>query len=199
MYSWEEDTSKWYGTGKYAYSPAAASMRTAIAERARAAGPRTYDRKAGPNEGIIDPKKRISTESKNPLIIAVDVTGSMSTWPFEIFDRLPLLYNTLSQYRQDVEICFAAIGDANVDRWPLQVTSFASGFDLEQLLGALYGEGAGGDAPESYGLFARWVNTHVQIPLLDEPPFLIVFGDIHMHPKMAGAQIDHYLGDKVKK
>jgi len=97
-----------------------------------------------------------------------------------------------------VEICFAAIGDANVDRWPLQVTSFASGFDLEQLLGALYGEGAGGDAPESYGLFARWVNTHVQIPSLDEPPFLIVLGDIHMHPKMAGAQIDHYLGDKVK-
>ena len=198
MYSWDEDTSKWYGTGKYAYSPVAASMRSAIAERARAAGPRTYDRKVGPNEKIVDPKKRISTESKNPLIIAVDVTGSMSTWPFEIFDRLPLLYNTLSQYRQDVEICFAAIGDANVDRWPLQVTSFASGFDLEQLLGALYGEGAGGDAPESYGLFARWVNTHVQIPSLDEPPFLIVLGDIHMHPKMAGAQIDHYLGDKVK-
>ena len=25
----------------------------------------------------------------------------MASWPFEIFDRLPLLYNTLSQYRED--------------------------------------------------------------------------------------------------
>ena len=36
----------------------------------------------------------------------------MASWPFEIFDRLPLLFNTLSQYREDLEICFAAIGDA---------------------------------------------------------------------------------------
>ena len=114
--------------------------------------------------------------------MAVDVTGSMASWPSEIFDRLPLLYNTLSQYREDLEICFAAIGDAGVDRWPLQVTTFASGYDLEQLLGSLYGEGGGGDAPESYGLFAHWVDTHVDVPDADEKPFLIVFGDITMHP-----------------
>ena len=197
MYSWDEDTSKWYGSGKYAYSPAAASTRSASAERAKAAGPRTYQGRSGPNEKIIDPKKTIRSESKNPLIVAIDVTGSMARWPFEIFDRLPLLYNTLAQYRPDVEICFAAIGDAGVDRWPLQVTTFASGFDLEQLLGSLYGEGGGGDAPESYGLFAHWVNTHVEIPNAEEPPFLIVFGDVTMHPTIARGQIQHYLGDKL--
>ncbi len=198
MYSWDEDTSSWYGKGKYAYSPAASTVRSASAERAKAAGPRTYDRRSGPNEKIVDPKKTISTQSANPMIVAIDVTGSMSTWPAEIFDRLPLLFNTLSQYRPDVEICFAAIGDAHVDRWPLQVTSFASGFDLEQLLGALYGEGGGGDAPESYGLFAHWVDTHVEVPNAQEPPFLIVFGDINMHAKMKASQIEHYLGDRVK-
>jgi hypothetical protein len=198
MYSWDEDTSGWYGSSKYSYSPTASKVRSAAAERAKAAGPRTYQGKSGPNEKIIDPKKSISTQSTNPLIVAIDVTGSMASWPFEIFDRLPLLFNTLSQYRPDVEICFAAIGDGNVDKWPLQVTTFASGFDLEQLLGSLYGEGGGGDAPESYGLFARWVNTHVQIPNAQEVPFLIVFGDISMHPKIAANQIEHYLGDKVK-
>ena len=121
----------------------------------------------------------------------------MASWPFEIFDRLPLMFNTLSQYRPDVAISFAAIGDAKVDRWPLQVTPFASGFDLEQLLGSLYGEGGGGDAPESYGLFARWVNTHVTIPSTDDVPFLIVFGDINMHAKMDSGQIGHFLGDSV--
>ena len=49
-------------------------------------------------------------------------------------------FPTLAQYREDLEICFAAIGDARCDRWPLQVTTFASGFDLEQLLGSLFGE-----------------------------------------------------------
>jgi hypothetical protein len=199
MYSWEEDTSTWYGKGKYRYGTKGSTARKAAAERAKAHGPRTYEKKRGPNEKIIDPHKQIRSDSANPLIIAVDVTGSMADWPFEIFDRLPLLYNTLSQYREDLEICFAAIGDAAVDQWPLQVTTFAAGFDLEQLLGSLFGEGGGGDAAESYGLFAHWVNTHVQIPRLQEPPFLIVFGDVTMHPTVPKNQVAHYLGDRVSR
>jgi hypothetical protein len=195
MYSWNEDTSTWYGKGDYRYKGKGEARRKESAERAAAHGPRTYDSKTGPNEKIVDAHKHIRTKSRTPLIIAVDVTGSMANWPFEIFDRLPLLYNTLSQYRDDLEICFAAIGDAAVDRWPLQVTSFAGGFDLEQLLGSLYGEGGGGDAPESYGLFAHWVNTHVEIPDLAEKPFLIVFGDITMHSQVPAGQIAHYLGN----
>ncbi len=199
MYSWDEETKDWYGKGTYTYGTRGATKRLAAASRAKASGPRTYERKSGPHEKIINPSKRVRTESTNPLIIAVDVTGSMADWPFEIFDRLPLLYNTLSQYRDDLEICFAAIGDAVVDQWPLQVTTFASGFDLEQLLGSLYGEGGGGDAPESYGLFAHWVNTHVEIPNAKEPPFLIVFGDVTMHPKVPKKQVQHYLGDRVRR
>jgi hypothetical protein len=195
MYSWDEDTSGWYGKSDYAFGVAGSAERADAAARARAAGPRKYSDKAGPNMKIVSPHKHVRSESPNPLIIAVDVTGSMASWPFEIFDRLPLLFNTLSQYRPDLEICFAAIGDGAVDQWPLQVTSFASGFDLEQQLGALYGEGGGGDAPESYGLFSRWVNTHVQIPNAQEKPFMIVFGDITMHPKTPRAQVKGILGD----
>ncbi len=199
MYSWDEDTSDWRGEARYSYSPKGAAKRKEAEERADAAGPRTYKNKSEPNEKIVDPQKHITTQSTNPLIIAVDVTGSMANWPFEIFDRLPLLYNTLSQYREDLEICFVAIGDAGCDRWPLQVTTFASGYDLEQLLGSLYGEGGGGDAPESYGLFAHWVNTHVTVPNAKELPFLIVFGDAPMHPKTPAGQISHYLGDGKAK
>jgi hypothetical protein len=143
---------------------------------------------------MVDPRKRIRTESKNPFVVAVDVTGSMSSWPFEIFDRLPLLYNTLSQYREDLEICFAAIGDAGVDRWPLQVTEFAHGYDLEQQLNALYGEGGGGDAPESYGLFAWWVEHHVEAPQAKKP-FLVVFGDAPMHRTIPRVQVEKLLGE----
>lgn len=107
MYSWDEDTSTWYGKGTYRYSSKGSAKRKAGAERAKAHGPRTYERRTRPNEKIIDPHKHVRSESTNPLIIAIDVTGSMSSWPGEIFDRLPLLYNTLSQYREDLEICFA--------------------------------------------------------------------------------------------
>jgi hypothetical protein len=196
MYSWDGDTSGWYGDATYSYRSSGADKRAAAAERAAAEGSRTYKQKAQPNIKIVDPRKHITTTSTNPLIVAVDVTGSMANWPFEIFDRLPLLYNTLVQYREDVEICFAAIGDAAYDDWPLQVTTFASGYDLEQLLGALYGEGGGGDGPEGYGLFAHWVNTHVQTPNAGEKPFLIVFGDAPMHPKVPQQHIAHLLGDR---
>jgi hypothetical protein len=199
MYSWDEDTSDWRGESRYSYSPKGSAKRKEAEERAEAEGPRTYKNKHEPNEKIVDPQKQVTTQSTNPLIIAVDVTGSMANWPFEIFDRLPLLYNTLSQYREDLEICFVAIGDAGCDRWPLQVTTFASGYDLEQLLGSLYGEGGGGDAPESYGLFAHWVNTHVTTPNVKELPFLIVFGDAPMHPTTPAGQISHYLGDEKAK
>jgi ribosomal protein S27AE len=197
MYSWDGDTGEWYGDGTYRYGSKGAAKRKAAAERAKAHGPRTYEGRNGPNEKIVDPQKRVCTESPNPLIVAVDVTGSMASWPFEIFDRLPLLYNTLSQYREDLEVCFAAIGDAGCDKWPLQVTTFAGGYDLEQILGSLYGEGGGGDAPESYGLFAHWVNTHVEVPNTHESPFLILFGDAPMHPQVPAKQIAHYLGDRT--
>jgi hypothetical protein len=198
VYSWDEDTSSWYGPGTYRYGSSGASKRKVAAKRALAYGPRTYETKKKPNFKIIDPSKHIESRSTNPIIVAVDVTGSMASWPFEIFDRLPLLYNTLSQYREDLEICFAAIGDARCDLWPLQVTTFASGYDLEQLLGALYGEGGGGDAPESYGLFAHWVNTHVKVPNAQEKPFLILFGDAPMHATVNKQLITRYLGDKVR-
>ena len=194
MYSWSDDTSDWYGTGGYGFGERGKEAREEAARRAAEGGPRTYAHRNAPNPALIDPHKRVESASKNPIVIGVDVTGSMAQWPFEIFDRLPLLYNTLAQYREDVEICFAAIGDASSDRWPLQVTEFAKGYDLEQQLNALYGEGGGGDAPESYGLFAWWVEHHVGVPNATQP-FLIVFGDAPMHPAIPREQVRRLLGE----
>jgi DNA-directed RNA polymerase subunit RPC12/RpoP len=196
MYSWGDDTSDWEKPGAYAYSGSTKAARDDAAKKSKELGPRAYVDRGGPNEQLTSPKKIISSASPNPLVIAVDVTGSMQRWPSEIFDRLPLLYQTLSQYRPDLEISFAAIGDAKCDRWPLQCTTFTKGFELEQELKALYGEGGGGDIPESYGLFAWWVNTHVRTPNADRP-FLIIFGDAPMHAKVPEGEVRHYLGDEI--
>src|SRR5262245_43941916 len=121
MYSWGDDTSDWAKPGTYGYSAVSKVMRDEAAEKSKAHGPRTYVAGRTPNEQLTTPKKEISSSSPNPLIVAVDVTGSMQTWPAEIFDRLPLFYQTLSQYRPDLEVSFAAIGDCRYDRWPLQI------------------------------------------------------------------------------
>jgi hypothetical protein len=147
---------------------------------------------------MIDPRRRLSSSSPNPIVVAVDVTGSMSSWPAEIFDRLPLFYNTLSQYRPDLEVLFAAIGDVEADRWPLQASDFARGYDLEQQLGAIYGEGGGGDGPESYGAFAWWLNHHVTTPNAKRP-FCIVFGDAPMHEKVSARTLGKLFGDSIGK
>jgi hypothetical protein len=197
MYSWSDDMASWYRPGAYRFGEATREARDAAASEAELHGPRTYARRHKPLKKITDPRKHIRSSSANPLLIAVDVTGSMGHWPFEIFDRLPLLYNTLSQYRPDLEVSFLTVGDAGCDSYPLQVTAFASGYALEQQLGAIYGEGGGGDEPESYGLLAHYINTHVETPNAKRP-FLIVFGDATMHPEVPARQIHAIMGDNVQ-
>jgi hypothetical protein len=203
MYCWGDSLSDWARPDAYRFDEARAAARDADARASRARGGRTYARKSMPDVALTDPRKTIATASATPLVVAVDVTGSMQRWPFEIFDRLPLLYQTLSQYRPDLEVAFAAIGDAGCDRWPLQVTGFAKGIALEDRLGALYGEGGGGDAPESYQLFAQFMATHVKAPAAGddggERPFLIVFGDEEFHRKVKRSEVAAVLGDQIPR
>ena len=127
MYTWDDDGSSWYGTGRYAYSPATAAKRAKESERASASGPRTYAARSGPNETLVDPRRTVSTDSTNPIVIAVDVTGSMANWPFEIFDRLPLLFNLRRDPFEKAKIGSNTYEDWYIDRaylfGPMQVVA----------------------------------------------------------------------------
>lgn len=200
MYSWGPSTDDWAKPGAYSFDAARKAAMDKDAAAAAAKGGRAYDkRRSAPDLELADPRgKRLATESENPVLVAVDVTGSMAHWPFEIFDRLPLLYQTLSQYRPDVEISFAAIGDATCDRFPLQVTDFEKGAALDENLAALYGEGGGGGgAKESYELFAWLVQNRVHAPRA-EKPFLIIYGDEGFYPTVSAEQVRHYLGGELE-
>lgn len=197
MYCWGDDMSGWERPEAYAYKgPAAArAARAAAKEASDQRGGRRYLQRREPDLSVVSPQhKVIETRSANPIVVAVDVTGSMAHWPFEIFDRLPLLYQTLAQYRPDVELCFAAIGDAHSDRFPLQVGQFARGLALEDQLGALYGEGGGGGgARESYELFAAFLLERARAPEAVRP-LLIVFGDEGFYPTVDPKQATYHFG-----
>jgi hypothetical protein len=198
MYSWGPDTSEFRGKKKYNYDSARSPYLDSLKSAADKKGPRTYTRRAAPGK-LVDPRgKEIASESENPLIVAVDVTGSMATAPGEFFDRAPLLYQTLSQYKTDLEICFGAIGDANCDNYPLQVNSFGKGLDLEDHIKAIGCEGGGGgQISESYELFGYFIQNHCKTPKA-KSPFLFIYGDEKFYNNVDPDQVAHYIGDKMQ-
>jgi hypothetical protein len=199
MYSWGDNTVNWKNPKGYKYDSARAPYLDKLADASKKKGGRTYMAGSEPNLKLVDPRgKEISSESENPLIIGVDVTGSMASWPAEIFDRLPLLYQTISQYKPDLEVCFAAIGDATCDSYPLQVNDFAKGVDLEDKLNALYPEGGGGgQLSESYELFGHFINSHCKLPKA-KSPFLFIYGDEKFYERIDPGQARHYIGDSLE-
>ena len=121
----------------------------------------------------------MNTNSSAPLVIACDVTGSMGEWPATIFSKLPYLDLEGKQYLgPDMEISFAAIGDAYSDQYPLQVRPFTSGTDLATHLKELVIEGnGGGQARESYDLPALYFSRQVEMPGAINKPIFIYIGD----------------------
>ena len=107
-----------------------------------------------------------------------------------------MLYQTLSQYREDLEVCFAAIGDANCDQWPLQVNDFGKDLELEEKIKAIGCEGnGGGQISETYELFAYFMQEKCKTPNATSP-FLLIFGDEKFYPEVNPGQVEHYIGDK---
>ncbi len=197
MYSWGDDTSIWKNPGKYNYDAAKKPYLEKLAKEADSE--RTYTKKKEPNLTLVDPKgKTISSQSENPIIVCVDGTRSMQKWPAEIFDRLPLLYQTLSQYRDDIEISFAVIGDALTDSWPLQIGNFGKGPSLDTILKGLKPEGGGGPGiRENYELFAYYIHEHAETPKAKKP-FLFIMGDEMFYDDIDPEKTKKYLGDTLQ-
>jgi hypothetical protein len=199
MYAWGGDTGGWRGKKGYTYGSARARY-DASAKAAGATGSRSYDMRREPDMDLVDPKgKLIKSDSTDPIIVAVDVTGSMAEWPGEIFDRLPLLYQTLAKYRPDAEFSFCAIGDATCDSYPLQVNDFTKDIkSLEKSLKALGCEGGGGgQVTESYELFAYFMANRCETPNATSP-FLLIYGDESFYPNVDVKQVKHFMGVKAQ-
>jgi hypothetical protein len=128
------------------------------------------------------------TQSEHPLIIACDVTGSMGNWPAVIFSKLPYLDIEGKEYLgDDMEISFAAIGDATSDQYPFQIRPFSKGTDLEkQLKGLVIEGGGGGTHSESYELAALYALQNIRTPKADKP-ILVIIGDEAMYNTISKA------------
>jgi len=150
--------------------------------------------------------KVLLTKAHFPIVIAVDVTGSMRTLPQLIFEKLCILYNEAlffipKELHDTFEISFTAVGDAYSDGWPIQITDFGKGFELDKNIKSLYPEGGGGgQARETYELTGYFYAEKCEMPnaIKTPRPMFIYIGDEGFYSKVSRSQIKQYIGDPPK-
>lgn len=92
-----------------------------------------------------------------PVILALDVTGSMGGSAVKVAQKLNQIMTDLyaDDTIQDIEFCVMGIGDLAYDEAPIQMSQFESDIRIAEQLDAIYFErGGGGNSYESYS--AAW-------------------------------------------
>ncbi len=150
------------------------------------------------DNGLIPKGRTLSCDQKNPVVIAMDVTGSMGDWSRVIYDKMPMLFGQIMMqgYLPDPAISFAAIGDAPMgDDAPIQVCDFAQGDTLDAWLTRLYLEGGGkGNGNESYTLTALAYLELASFPQLEGKPYFFFTGDEGFFDQVERWEIDRFIG-----
>lgn len=140
----------------------------------------------------MDPKGISLRESRDsdihpvsfPIIIALDLTGSMLAIPKQFIDgELVHIVSSLIQAGiSNPQVLFLGIGDAECDKAPLQIGQFESGdSEMNMWLERVWPEGGGGgNAGESYNLAWFFAGFHTQHDHMDKRKskgLLITIGD----------------------
>lgn len=159
-------------------------------------------------KGVKIRESRDSADNPNstPIIVAIDVTGSMGiiadvlareglgTLFNEILDRKPIT---------DPHLMFMAVGDANYDSAPLQVSQFeADNRIVEQLTQIFLEHGGGGNNFESYNLpwyFAARHTEHDSLIKRGKRGYLFTVGDEEAPQPLTKDQIKEFIGDTLER
>lgn len=154
---------------------------------------------------ILNPKGKIreccnSEEHPNtvPVILALDVTGSMGAACKETAEALSQIMKTLYDKFKDVEVCVMGVGDFECDDAPLQVSQFESDVRVAQQLDQIWMErGGGGNSYESYT--APWVYGlyRTKLDAYDKQGrkgIIITMGDEPLNPDLPVNTVKDYLG-----
>ena len=134
-----------------------------------------------------------------PVILGLDVTGSMGEACDEVASTLGILMTKLYEKYKDIEFCIMGIGDIAYDDSPIQMSQFESDVRIAESLDKVYMEhGGGGNGYESYT--AAWYMglKHTQLDCYDKQGrkgIIITMGDEALNPYLS----KRYLQKNVKE
>lgn len=139
-------------------------------------------------------------ESK-PVILALDVTGSMGPAAAQVAKKLNEVMTQLYGRIRDVEFMVMGIGDLAYDRAPIQISQFESDIRIAEQLDHVYIEhGGGGNSYESYT--AAWYMglNHTKMDCLKRgrKALIITIGDEPMNPHLPAEPLSRVTGDSLQ-
>lgn len=163
-------------------------------------------------DSALDPKNVIreccdSEEHPNtlPVILALDVTGSMGEAAVEVAKKLNVIMTKLYKDVKDVEFMIMGIGDLAYDDCPIQVSQFESDIRIAEQLDKIYFEfGGGGNSFESYTAAWYFGSRHTKLDCLNRgrKGIIITMGDEQLNPylpyKGRGHGLSEVTGDNLQ-
>lgn len=159
-------------------------------------------------QGVAIRESRDSTDNPHStaVIVAIDVTGSMGKLAETIAKHgLGTLFTEVLTRRpvSDPHLMFMAVGDANSDQVPLQVSQFEADNRIVDQLTDIYIEGnGGGNESESYHLPWYFAALHTSIDCLEKrgkKGYLFTIGDEGVPPRLTRDQIQRFIGDTPER
>lgn len=157
------------------------------------------------NITIRESRDSVCNPNSTPIIIALDVTGSMSPVLRSVVKNLDTLMQEIYSRKPitDPQICFMAVGDADYDNAPLQVSQFESDIRIAQCLQRVYfEEGGGGNDQESYTLPWYFAANYVSADAIEKrhkKGILITMGDEPCPEKLTKKQIKKVFGTSIEE
>lgn len=136
-----------------------------------------------------------------PVILALDVTGSMGSAAADVAKKLNMVMTELYDRVADVEFLIMGIGDLAYDHAPIQASQFESDIRIAEQLDKVYFEyGGGGNAYESYT--AAWYfgvrHTSLDCWKRGKKGIIITMGDEPLNPYLPHVPLSAAMGDSLQ-
>lgn len=135
-----------------------------------------------------------------PVILGLDVTGSMGSACNETAQALGQIMTKLYDKYKDIEFCIMGIGDFECDDAPLQVSQFESDVRIAQRIDDIYMEhGGGGNGYESYsaawyfGLYKTKLDAFTK---QSRKGIIITMGDEPLNPDLPAERLKQVLDER---